>query len=659
MGKGKTLIPGPQPEQPKRKKRKKQSVSIVETVNSVEEKSPSCTLDVDSNTKKKIPLSQNTMEPLVVQNVETSLQATEFVLPGKDKECVSPVDNAITQSVQTRRFKRMKKNRSTDISFKDNAGICADSSALSDNAVIDSISKTNYESVSVDQDSLVDKNQAKNVNANLVIELAPAVGSKSFKIVDNTSVGSERSKSKKKHNFEFSPSTQEDASIKLQAGPNFTDVIGSSAAEITTSGLVSKTHDQPARCDLVTSVPNEGGLSIDADADTSKNLACLEIDLKSNDLEISKSKKKKRSRKQKHASSNTIVEPQVDSFRYIPSLVENVEEGLEKDMESSVNSNLGLPVANEICGIEKDPYNPIEVKGPSSPVEVKGPSNTMEIKGPPSPKEGKIRKKKVKQSISEERPSANAVEQKNEDSLVPLLIENTLLERIPVQEKSLTRSGRKLLVLDLNGLLCDVVHRSQRPPYAHKIVGKSSVFKRPFCDDFLKFCYERFVVGVWSSRLKENVQGIVSCVVGDAQNLSFCWDISRCTLTGYKTIEDEHKPLVLKELKKLWNKEEADLPWEVGDYSPSNTLLIDDSPYKALCNPPHTGIFPHPYSHWDKNDNSLGPGGDLRVYLEGLSVADDVQQYVQEHPFGKRAITAANASWEFYKRVMSRVESTQ
>jgi len=68
-------------------------------------------------------------------------------------------------------------------------------------------------------------------------------------------------------------------------------------------------------------------------------------------------------------------------------------------------------------------------------------------------------------------------------------------------------------------------------------------------------------------------------------------DQSHCTYTGVRTIENVHKPLVLKELKKLWYKEETDLPWEVGDYSPSNTLLVDDSPYKALCNPVKSSLF--------------------------------------------------------------------
>jgi hypothetical protein len=58
--------------------------------------------------------------------------------------------------------------------------------------------------------------------------------------------------------------------------------------------------------------------------------------------------------------------------------------------------------------------------------------------------------------------------------------------------------------------------------------------------------------------------------------------MSKCTFTGHKTLENMHKPLVLKELR---NKEDPDLPWEEGDYSASNTLLVDDSPYKALRNP--------------------------------------------------------------------------
>ena len=73
--------------------------------------------------------------------------------------------------------------------------------------------------------------------------------------------------------------------------------------------------------------------------------------------------------------------------------------------------------------------------------------------------------------------------------------------------------------------------------------------------------------------------------------LWFWQDSSQCTATGHCTVENKDKPLVLKELRKLWTKEEPGLPWNKGDFSPSNTLLVDDSPYKALRNP----VLPSPY----------------------------------------------------------------
>lgn len=75
------------------------------------------------------------------------------------------------------------------------------------------------------------------------------------------------------------------------------------------------------------------------------------------------------------------------------------------------------------------------------------------------------------------------------------------------------------------------------------------------------------------------------CKSGPNAHTIICQDMSKCTGTGFKTLENKNKPLVLKELKKLWNKEDPDLPWEQEEFSPSNTLLVDDSPYKALGNP--------------------------------------------------------------------------
>ncbi|KAF0903525.1 hypothetical protein E2562_027955 [Oryza meyeriana var. granulata] len=176
---------------------------------------------------------------------------------------------------------------------------------------------------------------------------------------------------------------------------------------------------------------------------------------------------------------------------------------------------------------------------------------------------------------------------------------------------------KKLLILDINGLLADINQDHHNAHMSHAKIRGKLVFRRPYCDDFLRFCFQNFELGIWSSRLKVNVDSVANILMKKdmKQSLLFCWDMSKCTGTGFKTLENKNKPLVLKELKKLWNKEDPDLPWEQGEFSPSNTLLVDDSPYKALGNPPHTAIFPHPYSYRNKKDDSLGMLHNFKIYL--------------------------------------------
>ncbi|CAI9752751.1 unnamed protein product [Fraxinus pennsylvanica] len=218
---------------------------------------------------------------------------------------------------------------------------------------------------------------------------------------------------------------------------------------------------------------------------------------------------------------------------------------------------------------------------------------------------------------------------------------------------------RKLLVLDVNGLLADIVMPAPKYCIADTHILGRAVFRRPFYVDFLKFCFENFDVAIWSSRSKKIIDKVVNYLLGDLQRkLLFCWDMSQSTQTSFKTVENLHKPLVLKELKKIWEKEDdPNLPWEKGYYNESNTLLVDDSPYKALLNPLHTAIFPYSYHYKDKSDNSLGPGGNLRVYLEDMLKCDNVKKYVEQHPFGQGAIDETNEFWSFYSRVLESVSA--
>ncbi|WCJ34385.1 Haloacid dehalogenase-like hydrolase (HAD) superfamily protein [Euphorbia peplus] len=210
---------------------------------------------------------------------------------------------------------------------------------------------------------------------------------------------------------------------------------------------------------------------------------------------------------------------------------------------------------------------------------------------------------------------------------------------------------KKLLVLDLNGLLCyrACAHKIETIPkyrVADAVHGNILVYKRPHCEDFLNFCFERFEVAIWSSAKTWYLDRALDLVMGSLKDkLLFSWDQSKCTKPGFNTKENIDKPIFLKELSKIW--------LNYLEYSSSNTLLIDNDPYKAILNPPQTAVFLNEYDAEDQDDDALGPEGELRNYLEALAKAEEVGEYVKKNPFGKSAITNNDPDWAYYSMVIN------
>ncbi|CAN6714178.1 unnamed protein product [Malus baccata var. baccata] len=262
-----------------------------------------------------------------------------------------------------------------------------------------------------------------------------------------------------------------------------------------------------------------------------------------------------------------------------------------------------------------------------------------------------------------------------------------------VERPLVSVSKKKLLILDVNGLLADIV---QLVSEQYKLYRPDTTISRKSGDNLhLNFLRGRVVILFYNSaltiltwvfglqepsklhsRTDTPVPSLISFFGweerGNGGRLSLGrfqkeiafllvlllysygdWLVqnqSHCTTTKFNTLDNEEKPLVLKELKKLWEKHDPDLPWARGEYNETNTLLVDDSPYKALCNPENTAIFPYPFRFKDRRDRSLGEGGDIRYYLERLVEAQNVQEYVKQHPFGQRPITTKSRSWIFYRQ---------
>ncbi|XP_076929171.1 uncharacterized protein LOC143593427 [Bidens hawaiensis] len=227
-------------------------------------------------------------------------------------------------------------------------------------------------------------------------------------------------------------------------------------------------------------------------------------------------------------------------------------------------------------------------------------------------------------------------------------------------------SVKKLLILDVNGLLADVLSDRPKDFIADKYMHGRAIFKRPYLDDFLRFCLERFHVAIWSSRTWKKLDPLVYFLVRDLRwKLLFVWlsnkyylsDRCQCLNSCIDTLEVKHKSIVMKDLRKIWDEDGPNNKWVKGTFNESNTLLVDDSPYKGLLNPKYTGIFPASYSYKNSDDNFLGPEGELQPYLEGLAAADDVRTYVAQHPFGQGAIDEQSPHWEFYSTVLERLNN--
>nr|KYP70945.1 hypothetical protein KK1_010186 [Cajanus cajan] len=211
---------------------------------------------------------------------------------------------------------------------------------------------------------------------------------------------------------------------------------------------------------------------------------------------------------------------------------------------------------------------------------------------------------------------------------------------------------KKLLVMNLNGLLLHRVHLSKKSeiPESREADGRYRsylVFKRPFSEEFMKFCLERFEVGIWSSAMEHNIDDALNYAIGASRKrMLFIWDQDQCTNSGFKCKGNARKPIFFKELRKVFEDVKKG-----GPFSASNTLLIDDNPYKAFLNPVCTWIFPESYDPHNDADRALDPKGELCLFLSRVAEEADVQSYLKDHPFGQAPITSGHPDWEFYSTV--------
>ena len=122
------------------------------------------------------------------------------------------------------------------------------------------------------------------------------------------------------------------------------------------------------------------------------------------------------------------------------------------------------------------------------------------------------------------------------------------------------------------------------------------------------------------------------------QMLHFAWGQDHCIDSGERDVSNPSKPLFIKDLNSIWCE-----PSGIGDgFGPENTLLLDDSVYKARYTPdnaihpvewiPRRREFRRKDNEEEEDekddDDVLAESGPLRKFLDEVRDCNDVSELI-------------------------------
>jgi len=167
---------------------------------------------------------------------------------------------------------------------------------------------------------------------------------------------------------------------------------------------------------------------------------------------------------------------------------------------------------------------------------------------------------------------------------------------------------QKLLILDLDETLIYATEINLERDFDF-VVGPYFVYKRPYLDEFLKFCFENFEIAVWTSSTAVYAHEIIENIFDYKDPISFVWSRERCTVSFD---EEERVNFYEKKIVKIKPR----------GYNLQSVIVIDDSPEKWRSS----------YGNLVRVKSFLGEIEDdelkhLIVYLERLNKIENIRQF--------------------------------
>jgi hypothetical protein len=184
--------------------------------------------------------------------------------------------------------------------------------------------------------------------------------------------------------------------------------------------------------------------------------------------------------------------------------------------------------------------------------------------------------------------------------------------------------GKLLVILDLNGVL---LYRERRKD-PKKFDPRSDLAK------FFEYLFANHEVMIWSSAKPENVESMVQNLFNEEQysKLVAIWarDKLRLTPTQYAG-----RAQVYKQLSWVWEDTDIEakgLETGQGNWSQSNTVLVDDSALKASAEP-HNLVEVPEFKGVAKEYSCGSVLSQIAGYLEDAKYATDVSYHMRNAPF--------------------------
>ena len=213
------------------------------------------------------------------------------------------------------------------------------------------------------------------------------------------------------------------------------------------------------------------------------------------------------------------------------------------------------------------------------------------------------------------------------------------------------------MVFDLNGIFCHCEPRTRNmvavptwvmhdkaPDKLPALVGPKVVLPRLGYREFWVRMSTMFHLCIWSSMKKSTVDLVVAYLFDGLPKPALVLAQEDCTT--FKDMWDNvvhnplkpSAPLFLKSLvNKFWW---PPISFDSGRITAndSNTILVDDCPYKSVCNPDECGLFPNTFTNNRVQDADMMKV--LLPYFQSLyySPMSDAREFVVRRRFGQQPV---------------------